>query len=132
MEIQHIQGLYEKSPRLQALLKSLGNKSNRYVFLEGLFASAVPLFFSSLAKKTRNTFLFILQNADEAGYFYHDLTQIMGQEQVLFFPSSYRRAIKFGQRDAANEILRTEVLARLSNQPSPNTQHPTPKSIQWN
>ena len=122
MEIQHIQGLYEKSPRLQALLKSLGNKSNRYVFLEGLFASAVPLFFASLAKKTRNTFLFILQNADEAGYFYHDLTQIMGQEQVLFFPSSYRRAIKFGQRDAANEILRTEVLARLSNQPTPNTQ----------
>ena len=128
MEIQHIQGLYEKSSRLQALLKSLGNKSNRYVFLEGLFASAVPLFFASLAKKTRYTFLFILQNADDAGYFYHDLTQIMGQEQVLFFPSSYRRAIKFGQRDAANEILRTEVLARLSNQPSPNTQHPTANS----
>ena len=107
---------------MQALLKSLENKSNRFVFLEGLFASAVPLFFASLAKKTDRTFLFILQNADEAGYFYHDLTQILGQEQVLFFPSSYRRSIKYGQRDAANEILRTEVLARLSNQhPTPNT-----------
>ena len=122
MEIHHIQRLYEKSPRVQAFLKSLENKSNRFVFLEGLFASAVPLFFASLAKKTDRTFLFILQNADEAGYFYHDLTQILGQEQVLFFPSSYRRSIKYGQRDAANEILRTEVLARLSNQqPISNT-----------
>ena len=75
---------------MQALLKSLGNKSNRYVFLEGLFASAVPVFFASLSKKLDTTLLFVLQNADEAGYFYHDLTQVMGQEQVLFFPSSYR------------------------------------------
>lgn len=37
---------------------------------------------------------------------------------MLFFPSSYRRQVKYGQRDAANEILRTEVLARLSNTPS--------------
>ena len=114
---------------MQALLKSLGNKSNRYVFLEGLFASAVPMFFASMAKKLNNTLLFVLQNADEAGYFYHDLTQVMGQEQVLFFPSSYRRAVKYGQRDAANEILRTEVLARLSNQSSPTTHHPSPLFI---
>ena len=38
----------------------------------------------------------------------------MGTQDVLFFPSSYRRAIKYAQRDSANEILRTEVLARLS------------------
>lgn len=38
----------------------------------------------------------------------------MGQDDVLFFPSSYRRAVKYGQRDAASEILRTEVLSRLS------------------
>ena len=44
-----------------------------------------------------------LNDADEAGYFYHDLTQMLGQESVFFFPSSYRRAIKYGQRDAAYE-----------------------------
>jgi transcription-repair coupling factor (superfamily II helicase) len=38
---------------------------------------------------------------------------VLGGEQVLFFPSSFRRAIKYGQKDAANEILRTEVLSRL-------------------
>ena len=50
---------------------------------------------------------------EEAGYFYHDLTQVLGTEQILFFPSSFRRSVKYGQKDAANEILRTEVLSRL-------------------
>lgn len=67
------------------------------------------------------TILFVLNDNDEAGYFYNDLKTLAmpedGQEQaaeVLFFPSSYRRAVKYGQRDAGNEILRTEVLSRLS------------------
>lgn len=56
---------------------------------------------------------FVLGDLEEAGYFYHDLVQILGSDDVLFFPSSFRRAIKYGQKDAANEILRTEVLSRL-------------------
>ena len=58
-------------------------------------------------------FVFVLGDLEEAGYFYHDLTQVLGTEKVLFFPSSFRRSIKYGQKDAANEILRTEVLSRL-------------------
>lgn len=73
-----------------------------------------PLFFGSLRDRLKSPVLFVLDDADEAGYFYHDLTQVMGQERAFFFPSSYRRAVKYGQKDAANEILRTEVLARLS------------------
>ena len=72
------------------------------------------MFFGSMKARLMRSVLFVLDDADEAGYFYHDLTQMLGQESVFFFPSSYRRAVKYGQRDAANEILRTEVLARLS------------------
>ena len=72
------------------------------------------MFFGSMKPRLKRSVLFVLDDADEAGYFYHDLTQMLGQESVFFFPSSYRRAVKYGQRDAANEILRTEVLARLS------------------
>ena len=57
-----------------------------------------------------------MQDADEAGYLYHDLTQILGDKQVLFFPSSYRRAVKYGQKDSANEILRTETLCEIKNE----------------
>ena len=59
--------------------------------------------------------LFVMDDAEEAGYFYHDLVQLMGSSRVLFFPSSYRRAIKYNQRDGGNEVLRTEVLSQLSS-----------------
>ena len=88
--------------------------------------SSAPMVFAAMMSKAKrsltsgqsvalqSTTLFILQDAEEAGYFYHDLVQLLDDKQVLFFPSSYRRAIKYGQRDAANEILRTEVLSKLS------------------
>lgn len=114
MEIKDIVGIYASTPQAKALVKSLEKKSAKTLFLQGLVASSAPMFFASLAKKLKRVVLFILQDADEAGYFYHDLTQILGDDNVLFYPSGYRRAVKYGQRDAASDILRTEVLSRLS------------------
>ena len=114
MTIQELDKLYGQSPQAGALLDLLKEKSLRTVFLQGLLCSSAPLFFASLRDRLKSPVLFVLDDADEAGYFYHDLTQVMGQERAFFFPSSYRRAVKYGQKDAANEILRTEVLARLS------------------
>lgn len=111
--LQEIAKLYGRSPQANALFDLLKKKSVHSVFLQGLVCSSASVFFGSLQAKMKRTVLFVLNDADEAGYFYHDLTQMLGQESVFFFPSSYRRAIKYGQRDAANEILRTEVLARL-------------------
>lgn len=120
MEIQEIQSLYASVPQTGALLKLLNDKTVKTIVLDGLLASATPLFFSGLAKKSHTPYLYILNDADEAGYFYHDLVQVMGEKQVLCFPSSYRRAVKYGQRDAGNEILRTEVLARLASHADKN------------
>jgi transcription-repair coupling factor (superfamily II helicase) len=120
MNIQELQSLYAKEPQVGALAHAIENKSVKTIFLEGLLASSVPMVFASLyhviqSKQENNfTFLFILGDADEAGYFYHDLMQVLGEESVLFFPSSFRRSVKYAQRDSANEILRTEVLSRLA------------------
>ena len=114
MDIQDIKQLYAKAPGTVALCKLLQENRGSNIFLQGQQASATPLLFAAVATKIKQTFLFVLQDADEAGYFYHDLTQVMGTQNVLFFPSSFKRSVKYGQRDSANEILRTEVLARVS------------------
>ena len=113
MEIKDLQALYARHPKVKALAKALANEKKHTVSVAGLQASSAALTFASLPDMGR-PFLFILDDLEEAGYFYHDLVQILGEQRVLFFPSSYRRAVKFGQRDAANEILRTEVLAKLT------------------
>ena len=123
MNIQELEKVYAKLPQVSALAQAIGKSSakatdrrvsgNETIFLEGLLGSSAPMLFGSLSSKCNTPLLFILQDAEEAGYFYHDLTQLMGSRDVLFFPSSYRRAIKYAQRDAASEILRTEVMARM-------------------
>ena len=127
MEIRNISNIYTALPQCGAFLKAISDESVRHVFLGGLLASSAPVFFSAVAERFNSklntlTAVFILQDNDEAGYFYHDLTQILGTDNVLFFPSSYRRAVKYGQRDAANEILRTETLSRLAALTSVDTQ----------
>ena len=104
-------------PQVKSLADVCCKESAKRIFVGGLCASSAPLYFSSLAlgKKKQPPFLFVLNDMDEAGYFYHDMVQMLGEESVLFFPSSYRRAIKYNQKDAANAILRTEVLSRLSS-----------------
>ena len=114
MDIQDIKQLYAKAPGTVALCKLLQENRGSNIFLQGQQASATPLLFAAVATEIKQTFLFVLQDADEAGYFYHDLTQVMGTQNVLFFPSSFKRSVKYGQRDSANEILHTEVLARVS------------------
>ena len=113
MNIQELEQQYARLPQLKALASELGKSSGKTIFLEGLLASSAPMLFASLSAKCPRRMLFVLQDAEEAGYFYHDLTQLMGTSDVLFFPSSYRRAVKYAQRDPASEILRMEVLSRI-------------------
>ena len=116
MHIQELQEKYARLPQVAELAKALGKGGTKTICLDGLLASSAPMVFSGLARNTSQTLLFIMQDAEEAGYFYHDLCQVMGDKDVLFFPSSYRRAIKYGQKDPASEILRTEVLTKLRDE----------------
>lgn len=113
MTISELQNLYGEHPNMKGLASVLGNDSIKTIYLGGGHGSCLSLFFSAYIRKHPSVYVFILNDNEEAGYFYHDMVQANGDDDILFFPSSYRRAIKYGQKDAANEILRTEVLSRL-------------------
>lgn len=112
MKIEELRTLYASLPQLGVLAKLLKDGKTRHVSLNGLVASAPALFFAAFAERCPYPILFILEDADTAGYFHNDL-KALGIEPFLL-PSSYRRAVKYGQRDAGSEILRTETMAALS------------------
>ena len=85
MDIQELQHIYASHPNTLGLAKQMENSSVRTIFLGGLHASASPLFFSSYLKTLSHSVVFVLGDAEEAGYFYHDLVQINGDANVLFF-----------------------------------------------
>ena len=113
MTISELQNVYAAHPNTKGMISVLKDSSIKTIYLGGVHASCVSLFFSSFIKENPSVYVFVLNDCEEAGYFYHDMVQANGDTDILFFPSSYRRAIKYGQKDAANEILRTEVLSRL-------------------
>lgn len=112
MKIEELRTLYASLPQLGALTKVLKDGKTRHISLNGLVASAPALFFAAFAERCPYPILFILEDADTAGYFHNDL-KALGIEPFLL-PSSYRRAVKYGQRNAGSEILRTETMAALS------------------
>ncbi len=112
MKINELADLYGRLPQANALLKTLKDKTVSDIVLQGLVGSSVPLLFSSLAEQIGRTIVFVLDDADEAGYFYNDLSV----SKAYYFPSAYKRSVKYGQRDAANEISRTETLSAMANQ----------------
>ena len=118
MEIQELAKRFAGHSGVSAMRHVWNDEAVRTIHLKGLAASAAPMLFSALALADEPwrvpVALFVLNDLEEAGYFYHDLTQVLGEGRVLFLPSSYKRAIKYGQKDSANEVLRTEVLTRLS------------------
>ena len=84
MKIQELLKLYAKSAQVGALADVMGKKRVKSIFLEGLMCSSAPMVFAAMMSKAKlsltsgqsvalqSTTLFILQDAEEAGYFYHD------------------------------------------------------------
>ncbi|MDE6634230.1 MAG: transcription-repair coupling factor, partial [Bacteroidaceae bacterium] len=114
--------LYKTHPGIRELGQMLCG-DERQMYMSGAQASGLAMTFAALSEVAPETlsrvFLFVLDDAEEAGYFYHDLVQALGESGVLYFPGSFRRAVKYGQRDAANEVLRTEVLGRIVSRSLP-------------
>ena len=113
MTISELSHIFNTPVRQSALFKLLKNDQVNTIHLQGLQGSSLALALSLLLE-SENQFIFIANDLEEAGYLYHDLVQINGDQKILFFPSAYKRQIKYGQLDPSNEILRTETLNRLS------------------
>ena len=116
MEAKELQNIYASHPGVDALMQLREEGSKKSVFLEGLFGSSAATVLSGFKNRAPGqTLLVVMNDVEEAGYFYHDMVQLAGDSNILFFPSSFRRAMKYGQEDDANRILRTEVMSRLAN-----------------
>jgi transcription-repair coupling factor (superfamily II helicase) len=81
--------------------------------LKGLSGSSAAL--AGASDNNHFKHLFVLYDKEDAGYFYHDLTQLLGEDRVFFLPSTYKRSPEFGQPDNNNIILRTEALEQLQS-----------------
>ena len=118
--------LYQKKaikPLFSAFADSPSQKSLEQVFLQndaslylkGAVGSGLNFRLACAFDKHQKTVLLVCEDREKAAYHLNDLEQLLGQETVLFFPSSYRKPYQTETTDNANVLLRSEVLNKLSN-----------------
>lgn len=118
MELKDADRLFATSARVNAVKKAIDDKDIRRVFLAGLDGSAPAMLIAGLPEP-QTPYLIIADDIDAAGYIYHDLCQICGDDSAVIFPSGYKRDIKYGQPDPPSRILRTETLDAIADRKSP-------------
>jgi transcription-repair coupling factor (superfamily II helicase) len=115
MNTEQLRKLYYKHPAFIDILEQNKELKNQKFQLKGLIGSSVPIFLSSIYDKYKNSFIIVLNDREEAAYFFDDLTQLLSSNDVLFFPSSFKRIAKHGKIEQENIVQRTEVLNRVNN-----------------
>ncbi|WP_371315643.1 transcription-repair coupling factor [Flavobacterium agri] len=100
------------------IAQSLEQKGQK-LQLRGLVGSSLSFVVRSLFKKSELPFLLVLSDKEEAAYYLNDLEQLIGEEDVLFYPGSYRRPYQIEDTDNANVLLRAEVLNRINSRKRP-------------
>ena len=98
---------------LAALVKS----ARKHPVLTGLAGSSAAMAIASLPRQ-KKPIVVVGSDADDAGYLYHDLSRLVGEDSLAMLPSGYKRDIRYGQVDPPAVILRTEALGRLASDPT--------------
>ncbi|WP_396156331.1 transcription-repair coupling factor [Flavobacterium macrobrachii] len=111
--------MYESSNKVKQIAESLTVPQNK-IHCKGLSSSVVSIIIQSVFKKAEQPFLLVFNEKEEAAYYLNDLEQMLGQNDVLFYPSSYRRPYQIEETDNANVLLRSEVLNRINSRKKPS------------
>ena len=118
MKLKEADNIFATPARVKALEALLDDKKVARIALSGLRGSAPAMLFAAL-KRRKSPLLIVADDIDAAGYIYHDLCRIAGEDQAAIFPSGFRRDIKYGQTDAPSQILRTETLDAWNRKDGP-------------
>ena len=118
MKLSQLIGLYKEHAATSFLQQSLANNPHTKTHFKGLVGSQDVLLAANICQEIKRPHLFILSDKEEAAYFLNDLENIL-QQEVLFFPGSYRRPYQIEETDNANVLLRAEVLNTLNHQRYP-------------
>ena len=114
-----VRSLFRESSALEALKTQLNEQTRDNCVVAGLVGSALSITIAELFKQTALPFLLILNDKEQAAYHLNDLENILGDQNVLFYPGSYRRPYQIEQTDNANVLLRSEVLNRINSRKKP-------------
>ena len=113
-----VRSLFAQSSATRKLGEAIAN-SQESTTVSGLVGSSVSLIIAEVFKMVEKPFLLIFNDKEEAAYHLNDLENLLSDQNVLFYPGSYRRPYQIEETDNANVLLRSEVLNRINSRKKP-------------
>jgi len=118
MRIRDIIKIYIESGFIQSIGEAMKENIGKSIELKGLSGSQDAIIAAALYQLNHQSFLFILHDKEEAAYFHNDLQNLLPDRDILFFPSSYKKAYQFEETENANILMRAEILNKINNKSS--------------
>lgn len=109
---------YSQSAKVKEIAAAL-QKREAKLHVKGLIGSSLSFIVDPLFRESELPFLFILKDKEEAAYYLNDLEKLIGEQDVLFYPGSFRRPYQIEETDNASVLLRAEVLNRINSRKKP-------------
>lgn len=115
MEIKDLIKSLGKNPKIEKLHTYVKSAVKNVIKIDNVCASYTPFLVANTFEATEKNQFVIVDNKEDAAYFYNDLTELIGEKSVLFFPSSYTIKRSEFKLDTTDVVLRTEVMDKLGN-----------------
>ena len=101
--------LVEASASYKKLLKEYKHKSAT-VHLENMVGGALSLYSATLIRNVGGVHIFVAEDRDAAAYMLNDFYALLGEDNIYFFPTSYKKSILYGKEDPQGVVQRTNAL----------------------
>lgn len=98
--------------RLTQKLTTSGDRKYKLINNAG---SVTPLIIGAMRVTRPGLRIVVLNDREEAAYFFNDVLTYADEKQVAFLPSSYRWRVMAEEKDNDSVLVRTEVLNNISN-----------------
>lgn len=103
---------------IQSIAERIRPNETTRLRLKGLVGSLDAVVAAATYQINKQTNIFVLHDKEEAAYFHNDLQNLMGEKEVLLFPTSYKRPYQFDETENANILMRAEILNRINHKAS--------------
>jgi transcription-repair coupling factor (superfamily II helicase) len=107
--ISELLSIYQRHQSVKRLADELNGVNQCRIRLKGLTSSSSALVLAAISRDISKPQLVVLNDKEEAAYFFTDLSNLIPTDKLYFFPSSYKRAVQFGQVLPDALIQRTDT-----------------------
>ncbi len=118
MSKQQLLTVFDEAFQTKQLINRLASPKSE-TKISNLVGSSLSFVISKLFRTIDKPILLILEDKEEAAFYLNDLELFLSDNDVLFYPGSYRRAYQLEETDNANVLLRSEVLNRINSRKKP-------------